>query len=194
MVKKKKVSKIVLNTKHKKTKRNLEQGSEISLWLEGYDDLFSGFDPRPYSHRALSNDFLSETKKASIDKDYKLDLELLIPKNKRNKHQEEVITKRLKEHFNKHHNLIKKEKGKKVAWGLSLAVLGILLMFTATLVLFTYNNNTLFVSFLIILLEPAGWFIFWKGGELAFFESRQLEPDLAYYEKMAKCKINFVSY
>lgn len=194
MIKNKKRGKIVINTKSKKPKRNIEQGSEISLWLEGYDDLFSGFDPRPYSHRALSADFLSETKKASIEKDYKLDLELLVPKNKRSNHQEEIIRKRLKEHFNKHYNLIKKEKGKLLGIGLFLGVLGILLMFTATLVLFAYGNNTLFVSFLIILLEPAGWFIFWKGLELAFFESRQLNPDFEYYKKMAKCKINFVSY
>lgn len=181
--------------KPKKAKRNVEQGSEISLWLTGYNDLFSGFDPRPYLHRALSADFLSETKKSSVDKELgKLDLELLIPANKRNKSQEEVIKRRLKEHFNKHHNILKKETGKIVAQGLILGVIGIILMFTATLVLFTYGEDTLFVSFLIILLEPAGWFIFWKGAEVAFFESRGMKSDLKYYEKMSKCNISFVSY
>lgn len=195
MKKSKKGFKPGLFLKPKKARRNVEQGSEISLWLTGYDDLFSSFDPRPYSHRALSVDFLSETKKSSVDKELgKLDLELLVPKNKRDKSQEEIIKKRLKEHFNKHHNILRKETGKMVAQGLSLGVIGILLMFIATLVLFIYGKNTLFVSFLIILLEPAGWFIFWKGLEVAFFESKQLKSDLKYYEKMSKCNTSFVSY
>ena len=106
----------------KKPKRNIEQSSEISLWLENYDELFSGFDPRPYSHRALSSDFLSETKKASIDKDEKIDLELLIPSNKRNKTKEEIIRKRLRDHFNRHLNLLKTEINHMVWKGFSLAI------------------------------------------------------------------------
>ena len=42
--------------------------SEISLSLDNYDDIFSDFDPRPFSQRALSDDFLIEAKKASRDK------------------------------------------------------------------------------------------------------------------------------
>ena len=43
--------------------------SNISLSLNSYDDIFSGFDPRPYSQRALSDDFLAESKRASRDKE-----------------------------------------------------------------------------------------------------------------------------
>jgi len=179
---------------HKKPKRNLEQSSEISLWLENYDELFSGFDPRPYSHRALSSDFLSETKKASIDKDEKIDLELLIPSNKRDKTKEEIIRKRLRDHFNRHLNLLKTEINRTVWKGFTLAITGIILMFVATLILFNYGDNTLFLSFLIILLEPAGWFLFWEGLDMVLFESKKIKPDLKYYEKMVKCNINFVSY
>ena len=178
----------------KKPKRNIEQSSEISLWLENYDELFSGFDPRPYSHRALSSDFLSETKKASIDKDEKIDLELLIPSNKRNKTKEEIIRKRLRDHFNRHLNLLKTEINHMVWKGFSLAITGVVLMFIATLILFNYGDNTLFLSFLIILLEPAGWFLFWEGLDIILFESKKIKPDLEYYKKMAKCNINFVSY
>lgn len=183
-----------LNIAHKKPKRNLEQGSEISLWLDNYDEIFSGFDPRPYSHRALSNDFLSETKKASIDKDEKIDLEILIPSNIRNKPKEEVIRKRLREHFNRHFNLLKKEMNYTIWKGIAFAVVGILLMFIATLILFNYGNDALFISFLIILLEPAGWFLFWEGLDITLFESKKIRPELEYYKKMFKCNINFISY
>jgi len=78
--------------------------------------------------------------------------------------------------------------------GFSLAITGIVLMFIATLILFNYGDNTLFLSFLIILLEPAGWFLFWEGLDIVLFESKKIKPDLEYYKKMAKCNINFVSY
>ena len=193
MFKNKKRGREFLHAKHKKPKRNLEQGSEISLWLENYDELFSGFDPRPYSHRALSNDFLSETKKASLDKDEKIDLELLIPSNKRDKPKEEIIRKRLREHFNRHLNLLKIEINHTVWKGFAFAITGIILMFVATLILFTYGDNTLILSLLIILLEPAGWFLFWEGLDIILFESKKIKPDLEYYKKMSKCNINFVS-
>jgi hypothetical protein len=31
----------------------------ISLWLATYDDLFSDFDPRSFTKRVLSDDFIS---------------------------------------------------------------------------------------------------------------------------------------
>ena len=43
-------------------KQKILEMSEISLILDTYDDMFSSFDPRPYSQRALSEDFLSEAK------------------------------------------------------------------------------------------------------------------------------------
>ena len=49
-------------------KKKLLQLSEISLIIDTYDDIFSDFDPRPYSQRALSDDFLLEARKASKDK------------------------------------------------------------------------------------------------------------------------------
>lgn len=48
--------------KIEETEKILEM-SEISIWLDNYDDIFSDFDPRPYSQRSLSDDFLAEAKK-----------------------------------------------------------------------------------------------------------------------------------
>src|SRR5690349_704077 len=41
--------------------------SELSIWLDTYDDIFSDFDPRPLNERALSDDFLSEARKMARD-------------------------------------------------------------------------------------------------------------------------------
>ena len=75
-------------------KRQLLQLSEVSLWVDNYDEFFSDFDPRPYSQRTLSDDFLHEAKKAVREKaSGKVELTLLIPKNKRAKEIENVIKK-----------------------------------------------------------------------------------------------------
>ena len=47
---------------------SLREGN-ISLILDSYNDMFSDFDPRSFSERALSDDFLSECKRAARDKD-----------------------------------------------------------------------------------------------------------------------------
>ena len=41
---------------------------DISIWLETYDDIFSDFDPKAYSERVLSDDFLVEIRKVSYEK------------------------------------------------------------------------------------------------------------------------------
>ncbi len=81
--------------------KEMKEGN-ISLILDGYDDIFSDFDPRPYSERALSDDFLSECKKAARDKDEKLELRLMVPGDNRNFKDELKIRKRLKTHFHRH--------------------------------------------------------------------------------------------
>ncbi len=170
------------------------QPSEIRLLLTSYDDIFSIFDPRPYSQKALSEDFLSETKKASRDKKDGIQLNLLIPAKKRKKQEEETIKKRLKEHFSKHFDLLKKDiKNIVLKQGLSFVVSGIIIMFIATILLFSYEARNFFITFLVVFLEPAGWFLFWEGLGLVIFESKKVKPNLEFYEKMSKCKISFLS-
>ena len=66
-------------------------------------------------------------------------------------------------------------------------------MFIATFLLFKYEGGLL-TSFLVVLLEPAGWFLFWEGLDLTIFSSKKIKPDLNFYEKMSKCYITFLSY
>ena len=73
----------------------LKQGN-ISLILDGYEDLFSDFDPRPYSKRTLSDDFILECKKAVRENKVELqnyELRLLVPKHKRKTNDETIIRK-----------------------------------------------------------------------------------------------------
>ncbi len=182
-------------------KRELLEESEISLILDNYDDIFSDFDPRPYSQRALSDDFLFEAKKAARSKaSGGIELKFLVPAKLRNSKQEKIIKRRLRAHFNSHHQQQKDEMNRVIKYGLAFVFSGIMMMAITTYILVKFNYDemsksmNLLTHFLIVLLEPAGWFMFWEGMNHAIFESRKTKPELDFYEKMRKCAISFISY
>lgn len=168
----------------------LREGN-ISLILDSYDDIFSDFDPRPYSDKTLSDDFLLECKKASSSKDKKSELRLLVPRHKRNLGYESNIKKRLKNHFQKHHREKLEEQRKIRKQGFLLAVTGTLLILGATSL---YEHKGFLYSLLLVILEPAGWFTVWTGFEKMFESKAEKIEDLGFYKKMAGLKISFYSY
>jgi hypothetical protein len=134
------------------------EASEIVLRLNQYSDIFSDFDIRPYSSRALSVDFLDEIKRASHDKEEGgIELILNFPKKERNEPHELVIKERLTTHFKKHYHLLVKEKHRILKLGITMVILGILCMVAATFVVFKDPSESLSLSFLVVFLEPAAW-------------------------------------
>ncbi|MEK6886363.1 MAG: hypothetical protein AABW88_00875 [Nanoarchaeota archaeon] len=168
--------------------------SEISLSLDTYDDIFSDFDPRPFSQRALSDDFLLEAKKASRDKTTGIELNFIIPKTVRKSSEELLIKKRLKEHFKRHYAIERTEVRNIRKFGGRLTSIGIVLMFLATFILFKFSQKDFLMTFLVVLLEPAGWFTFWEGLNQMVFEPRKHKEDLEFYRKMSSCEVNFFEY
>lgn len=171
--------------------------SDIVLRLGHYDDIFSVFDIRPYTHRSLSEDFLSEIKRASADKeDAGITLLLHVPKKKRHEGREQTIRERLARHFRKHYQLLRQEKQRIMGRGLVMVILGMICMVIATLILYQGPSHDLMQSFLIVFLEPAAWFLLWEGMDQIIFNSQKVNPDLAFYRKMShsKVRIHFKSY
>lgn len=165
----------------------------ISLILDSYDDIFSDFDPRNYSEKALSDDFLIECKKAARDKDDRPELRFLIPKKKRNYRDELRIKKRLKEHFQRHFKEKEKEiKSMRIRGGIWFAI-GAILMILGT---FFYKNadKSFLLNLLFIIIEPAGWFFFWEGLNMIFLMPRDKISDYEFYRKMARSEIFFLDY
>ncbi len=176
-------------------KKRLHDISQISLWLDDYKDIFSDFDPRPYFERTLSDDFLLESKKAIRDKaSGEIRMTLLIPEDRRNLRDEELIKKRLRGYFRTRFDFIKKQKTGVMKQGFLFVTVGIILMFVATFLLFTYMGKNFLVNFLVVVLEPGGWFLFWEGLHLIIFESKKLVPDLEFNRKMSSCEVLFFSY
>ena len=169
--------------------------SEVSLVLAKYDDIFSSFDPRPYSQRSLSVDFIAETKRATRETDTgELELRLLLPGSQRKVEKEWMIKKRLREHFRKHAEMHEREKKGVFNQGIFFVLFGVAFMFIAAYMLFKHANVSLYGQFIIVLLEPGGWFLFWEGLDLVIFEAKKVKPDLDFYRKMAKADIVFSHY
>jgi len=178
-----------------KRKQHLLSMFEISIWLDTYEDIFSDFDPRQYNERSLSVDFLEEAKRASRDKPSgNLQLKFVMPAKMKNPYHEAQIKKRLQEHFKRHHMLLHKEASNTFKKGMIFTVIGIVVMFLASFILFKAEQKTLLVDFLVILLEPAGWFLFWEGLNIIVFKSKEISPELEFYRKMAHCEIRFYYY
>jgi hypothetical protein len=168
---------------------------QISIKVEGYDDIFSDFDARPYSKRSLSVDFLDEIKRASYDKsDEGIELSINVPRDKREKADEEVISDRLARHFQRHYQMLAKEKRGVIKNGVFMVLLGVLCMMVASFIHFTIPNRDLLLSFLMTFLEPAALFLLWEGMEQIIFNSKSINKELDFYRKMSNCEINYVSY
>ncbi|MEK6948427.1 MAG: hypothetical protein AABX19_04255 [Nanoarchaeota archaeon] len=173
-----------------------DSATEINLWLNGYNDLFSDFDHRNYSVRALSDDFLLEARRASLEKN-RMELKKIkfcLPLKERNKNYEEIIKNRLLNHCHKHYKLLHDDKIKLMQKGGVFTITGIILMIIATFILSYYEEHNLLLNFLIILLEPGGWFFFWEGLGMILFESKKRKHELEFYEKMTNCNVSFFSH
>lgn len=170
---------------------------EISLKLEHYDDIFSDFDMRTYSSRALSVDFLDEIKRASKDKSKDgVELILHVPMALRDEFQEKTIVERITAHFAKHFGLLQKEKHSVMRLGISMVVLGIICMILATMVVFRDPTHDAILSFLVVFLEPAAWFLLWEGMDQIIFHSKNINPELEFYRKMSNSHshVSFKAY
>lgn len=167
--------------------------SEISIWLDTYDDIFSDFDPRPYSQRSLSDDFLAEAKKASREKTSgKVELRFLIPNEVRDPELEAIIRKRLHEHFRKHAGVVEEEIEKAKRRGYKFIGTGFFLLL-ATAYIIWVDHESLSTSLMRVITEPSGWFLSWTGMDQILNTYKQKKPDLDFYNKMAKADIEFIS-
>jgi hypothetical protein len=167
--------------------------SQVSLWIDDYDDIFSDFDPSPYAQRALSDDFLAEAKKAVRDRPGGVpELRFLVPEAARNQGPEAMICKRLREHFRKHAEQLARERRRTVLRGLCIAITGFVLMMVSTFL--RERGGGFWRTALNVLLEPSGWFAVWFGLDELFYGNRATAKEHAFYQKMAKTEIVFDAY
>ena len=165
----------------------------VSLWLDTYEDIFSDFDPRPYAHRALSEDFLAEARRAVLDRrDEVPELLFLVPAPARNLNDEIIIRRRLRDHFRRHAERLARERRRGIWRSLAIATAGLAVMMTSALL--RRQPETVARTLLYVALEPAGWFAVWFGLDQLFYGTRELAREHAFYRKMARADVVFAAY
>jgi hypothetical protein len=175
-------------------KKELLSKSELSIWLDEYDDIFSDFDSRPIDERSLSDDFLVEVRKMVREKPTgSISLKLLIPAGKRKKEIEAVAIKNLHTYFRHAATAIHNEMRKTRQRGILLSVLGFVFMIGTAYVVSISSRSFFFIA-LQIVLEPSGWFMVWTGMDNIFYNTRRRKPNLEFNIKMAHAEIIFVTY
>lgn len=174
-------------------KQNSEY-TEISIWLDAYDEMFSDFDPRPYSKRTVSDDFILQVRKVVKDQfKKKMALVLLLPESIRNEQEEQVITKHLHEYFEVNNEQLLEEKRMTNLKGLLLTITGVVLMVIGSHITFL-NSESYYAHLLLIFFEPAGWFMLWMGLDYLVYHKGKTRKELNFYSQMAKTEIKFNSY
>ncbi|PBQ30530.1 hypothetical protein CNR22_01680 [Sphingobacteriaceae bacterium] len=167
--------------------------SNISLWVDCYDDIFSDFDLRPYTSRNISDDFLRELRKLSHETDSHIDeLRLLLPERARDKTSETIITKRLHGHFIKNLHYFQKKKKTEGKKDVMLSLIGIFMMVCAGYIS-SMKSQTVSLHILLVVFEPAGWFLVWISMEHLINTTRKEKPEIEFYSKMTKSKTVFLN-
>lgn len=158
--------------------------------LDTYDDIFSDFDPRPYSLRSISDDFLEEARKAS--KGCNKEIIFLVPKSIRSFNLEHTIKKRLKEHFRKHAEIEDKKLKKMINQGIVYVILGNMLILARAVLLYNeIMNKSFFAAFFTGFLETPSWFLIFEGLIMIIFKSRKQVPETLFYDKLKNSTIEF---
>lgn len=168
--------------------------AKISIILDNYDDIFSDFDPAPYSERVLSEDFLIEARKRARDKRRGIELQFLIPQAQRNESYEVLITQRLKSHFKKQYKYMRKSFAKSDRLSVVLMSIGLIVGLTAALLLSSGDLGAIASDAVGILFTIVCWYSIWTGMDRLIFKPRDQISDMEFFRKMANAKIIFVPY
>lgn len=165
--------------------------SEISLWLDSYDDIYSDFDSRHYLKRRISEDLIDELQSSlKYIPGRTENLQLLLPHNQRKMDIEKEIAFSIKEQFNKRLDILKQSARNIYNRGLMLVMLGVLVMAIDSLIAYKGYSSYL-MTVLRIILEPAGWFLIWNGLDFLLYEYRKTKKDIDFFDILSQLNIHF---
>ena len=178
----------------KKNSQSNASRAEISIWLDSYNDIFSDFYSRPISLRSLSDDFITQVKKTQREnKGDKVALRLLMPSALRKTEQENHIIERLRLYFNTIHLQLRDDARATNRKGLYFILVGIALMVTSGYISFV-KSEKFHIHLLLVLFEPAGWFMLWTGLDHLIYFSTNKKSEVDFYRLMSNVEIEFNSY
>jgi len=167
---------------------------DISITLDTYDDIFSDFDPRPYSQREMSEDFLKEMSRRYMEgKHGRFEVHFTIPSAVRDPKAEALIKKRLREQFTfmvkRETEAINKTKNR----GYLYMLIGFLILLADTYFYFYLSYESLFYHLITILLVPAGWYGMFTGIGKVIDEPYDASERKKLHEKFERAEFSFMS-
>ncbi|NYZ73790.1 hypothetical protein H0O00_01485 [Candidatus Micrarchaeota archaeon] len=159
----------------------------VQIALDGYDDLFSDFDPSPYETKMLSDDFLAELRKRYAEtKSGELVVNFTIPANQRSDKTDALVKKRLKDYFKYQHTYLAKKVVDTRMRGLLRVAGG-----AAVLVVAFGFASSISLALENLLLVPS-WFLLWSGFDSLIDAPTKLSSEMRFNERFMKAKYNFV--
>lgn len=168
--------------------------SEVVLWIDSYSELFSDFDPRPFANRLVSDDFVNQVKHSAKEIPQKLHvLKLLVPEKIRKPDEEVIIKRKLGAYFSYQHQQLTRMNREVRRKGFYFSAAGLIFMLIASY-LKELNVTQFYMTFLLTLFEPGGWFLLWTGFDYFMNYSRNRLQDMAFFNRMADVHIEFDSY
>lgn len=173
--------------------QNIAEDDIVQIWLDTYDDMFSDFDPRPYSKRMWSDDFITQIKKVIRDRVKKvIILRILLPVKEKNEKVEIILVERLSEFFKQRKQEVIKVRKESFYRSFYYITAGIASMLITEYLSFIYQNKFSWHFFLGI-FEPLGWFLIWTGLDIIIVTRKELH-DITFFSKIAGSKIEFAMY
>lgn len=165
--------------------------NEISLWLDSYDDIYSDFDSRHYLKRRISEDFVEELRIAFKYKHEQPEaVILLLPSGKRNSEIEHSIATSIKEQLTERKEILDMKTRKVWRMGMFLSVAGLLIMLLDSIIV--YRAGTSYIGALVkVILEPAGWFMIWRGLDLLTYDYIRAKRERAFYMVIGRLHLYF---
>ncbi len=165
--------------------------AELNLWLDSYDDIYSDFDSRHYLKRRISEDFLHELRtEMKYKKHHASDMVLLLPQEQRDEPSEKIIADSLADFFINRFQYYRDKCRKKLNSGILLFAAGVIIMLFNTWVSY-HSVESLPVTFLKVLLEPAGWFLLWAALDLLFYDLAGLRKEKKLYRELSEIHVHF---
>ena len=110
----------------------------------------------------------------------------------RNEEEEKMIVKGLHSHFNNAHKQLQSGLKKANNLGLIMILSGIIVMIAASYLSFM-KPGKYHAHLLIVLFEPAGWFLLWSGLDHLVYSLKETKKERIFYFVMTNAKIVFFS-
>jgi len=167
--------------------------SSVDIALDSYEELFSDFDPSPFSRRAFSGDFLKELmRRYSETRHGKFEVVFSLPKAVRNRETEALIKERLREHFEwqlgelrEDINEDRRTGGFYIGAGAAVIALSVLLT--------TYGQAEVFLKILGEIILVPGWVGEFMGLEKILESKSQRKKQYEFLEQFRDATYVFVS-